>query len=73
MKFSEKYPDMKPIEEVHGCIMRSYEKRPCSICKELTEYVEINYEGHFCSEECLHIMDEAYWKAVEETSDDQQY
>lgn len=52
MKYKDLYPDMKLIhDEVKGIIRGS--PRPCHWCKEPTEYVEINYEGHFCSEECM--------------------
>lgn len=57
MLFSEKYPDMVRIDEVKDGIMRSNETCPCSICGHPTEYIEINYEGYFCSDECVDEMD----------------
>ena len=65
MKFIDKFSSMKKIDEVQGSIMRSTESKPCSICGEMTEYIEINYEGYFCSEECVKKMDDIYWKAME--------
>ena len=60
MKFKDLYPDMTPIFDERKGIIRSYSTdeencgpAPCHWCKELTEYVEINYEAPFCSEECL--------------------
>ena len=34
----------------------------CSVCGEITSYVEINYEGYFCSEECLEKFDKKYFQ-----------
>ena len=53
MKFIDKYPNMKPIiDEAPNGIIRGYEKKPCWNCGELTEYIDINFEAHLCSEEC---------------------
>lgn len=52
MKYADKFPDMKPIVDERHNIIRSRTAEPCSVCGELTDYVEINYEGYFCSEEC---------------------
>ena len=53
MKFSEKYPNMRPIvDEAPNGIIRGYEKKPCWNCGELTEYIDIDFEAHLCSEEC---------------------
>lgn len=56
MKFIEKYPSMKAVAEVKDCIMRGGTS-PCAICGDLTEFVEINYEAHICSDECLDKME----------------
>lgn len=57
MKYDILYPAMRPIvDEKHG-VIRGTEKCPCGVCGEPTEYIEINYEGYFCSEECLNEMD----------------
>lgn len=34
----------------------------CSVCGEMTSYAEINYEGFFCSEECLEKFDKKYFQ-----------
>ena len=57
MKFIAKYPDMLPMDDECNNIMRSYEFKPCAICGTPTEYIEINYEAHLCSDECVHAMD----------------
>lgn len=53
MKYDIKYPDMKPIHDEKDSIIRANSPRPCHLCKADTEYVEINYEAHFCSDDCL--------------------
>ncbi len=57
MLLSEKYPDMKPIKEEKDGIMRGHESCPCCICGRMTEYIELNYEAYFCSDECIREMD----------------
>lgn len=62
MRFCDLYPDMKPIiEEISG-IVRSNCCCECAVCGLLTEYVEINYEAFFCSEECVSKMDKTVEK-----------
>lgn len=60
MKFSELYPDLIPITGAVGTIMRGNKIGRCSICGQPTEYIDFCYEGYFCSEECLKIMDNDY-------------
>ena len=57
MKYSDKFPNMKYIDDVCDGMLRGQRPQPCVICGELTEFVEINYEAHFCSEECVAKMD----------------
>ncbi len=56
-KFIDIYPNMTPIVDENNGIIKGNKNKPCYICKELTEYVEINYETYFCSEECVKVMD----------------
>ena len=63
MLFSSKYPNMKPIIEERNNIIRAKEKGYCCVCGRPTEYVEINYEGYFCSDECLEM--EENWNNAE--------
>ena len=67
MKFTDKYSDMKPIDDVCNGIMRGTEMKPCLICNDPTEYIEINYEAHFCSEECVKKMDATYFEECKKT------
>lgn len=53
MKFSEKYPHMKPIGDEEDGMIRGRRAEPCFVCGCPTEYVEICSEAHFCSDECL--------------------
>lgn len=57
MKYKDLYPDLKPIFEQandpYANIILGYNKNACHWCKELTNYVDIDYEGSFCSQECL--------------------
>lgn len=57
MKFKDKFTDMRPILDEAGDIILGTIDRPCHICKQLTKFVEINYETSFCSEECVEEMD----------------
>lgn len=61
MKFKDKYPNMLPVHEEHEMIIRGSKEIPCHQCGELTEYIEINYQGALCSEECLDEMDDEYF------------
>lgn len=56
MLYEKKYPRMKRLEERDG-IMRGTSKEACCVCGRLTEFVEINYEAYFCSEECLAVFE----------------
>lgn len=53
MLYEKLYPHMKRINEERDGIMRGTCKEPCCMCGRLTEYIEINYQDYFCSEECL--------------------
>lgn len=53
-----KFNTMEQYEGRHGLtyvtegVIVGKKKVPCSNCKELTEFIEICSEAHFCSEEC---------------------
>jgi hypothetical protein len=38
--------------------------KPCSICGELTSYIEINYGDYYCSDECVKREDEGFFEAL---------
>lgn len=52
MKYINKFPDMRPIEDEVEGIMRGRHSKQCAICGEMTEYIDIDAEVYFCSEEC---------------------
>lgn len=58
MKFYDKYPDMAPHSPEKDCIIKGDIESPCTVCSELTPFVDICYEAHFCSDECLHEFDQ---------------
>lgn len=71
MKFKDKYPHMKPIvDEAPNGVIRGYDALPCAICNEDTEYVDINFECHICSDECQEKMDRDYIDACLKHMDD---
>lgn len=60
MKYIDIYQYLRPSElkdEINGIVCVSKFK-PCSVCGHPTCYAEINYEGYFCSEECLQKFDD---------------
>lgn len=63
MKYIDKYPDMKPIhDERNGIIKCDAKYGKCHYCKNPTEFVEINYEAPFCSEECLNTWETEFFE-----------
>ena len=53
MKYVDKFPDMKYIDEEQDGVIRGRTQRSCCVCGWETEFVEINYEAPFCSESVL--------------------
>ena len=53
MKFNEKYPNANYLGEVYFGIVKFNGAEPCFICKELTEFGDIDFQCPICSEECL--------------------
>lgn len=52
MKFEDKFPKMKYLDEEEGMI-KGKNPVPCGICGELTLFIDLCSEGPFCSEECM--------------------
>ena len=57
--------DYMPKNKLPSNIIQGQNICKCSVCNALTSYIEINYEGFFCSEECLEKFDEIYFRAEE--------
>ncbi len=62
MKFNKKYPNAVYMD-LQEEMLKGGNPEPCMICKELTFWVEINFQGHICSEECLKTMNSDFFKA----------
>jgi hypothetical protein len=63
MKYIDIYQYLRPFElkdEINGIICVA-NFQPCSVCGHPTCYAEINYEGYFCSEECLQKFEDELW------------
>ena len=52
MRYSEKYWFLQK-GDLAGNILRGDGIGKCSVCRKPTPFIEINYEGYFCSTECL--------------------
>lgn len=51
MKYKDKFPNVKYMDMAdNGHLVGSL--KPCLSCGELTEFIEVCSEAHFCSEEC---------------------
>lgn len=70
MKYSKKYPNMAPILEEEKGVIRGEQPEPCHYCGEDTEYIDINYEARFCSEECLEEFEEDTFDEDDHYSED---
>lgn len=53
MNFSDQYWFLR-AGDVAGNYLKGEEIGKCSVCGKLTQFIEINYEGYFCSSECLY-------------------
>jgi hypothetical protein len=56
--FEKMFPDAKHLEEVREGLIYSNEVGLCAICRFPTHFIEINYQGQFCSSECIDKMDQ---------------
>ena len=52
MKYSQKYPCANPIQMVEDTIMCGCKLDSCYVCGMLTNFIDIDFEAHICSEEC---------------------
>lgn len=65
MKYDLMLPNMHNLQ-VCGCMMYSKYTGPCHVCGAPTHYIEINYDGWFCSSECLRIFEEPLKQEVKD-------
>ena len=68
MQYSQKYPNAKYLDMIDNDILVGKELKPCSFCGELTNFIEINSEAHFCSEECVNAWYKDFWEHNQPTS-----
>lgn len=68
MKYDEKFPCAEYLDEVQGGMFKGDGKRPCFICGTLTEFVDMDYQAHLCSEECSTELDQRALKACLESA-----
>ena len=76
MKFKNKYPNIKPLlagykerykseeTEVEPGILYSGRHYECAVCHDITPFIEMNFEAHFCSEECVIKYEKIYSEAL---------
>ena len=62
MKFTDKYPKAVPGMEVEPNILFSDTSDNCAHCGQMTNFVDLCYEAHFCSEECIDAFDKEIFK-----------
>jgi hypothetical protein len=64
MKYDDKYPNApKWFSPEHDAIMKGTQFKPCYNCKELTDWIDLCFESHMCSEECSKIKWSEYTEA----------
>ena len=57
MRYIDKFPDMEYVFDERDGIIRTTRYVVCCVCGATTEFIELNYEDSFCSEECVAEMD----------------
>jgi hypothetical protein len=65
MEYKDKYPNSKVNEEVEKCITKVESETPCLHCGKLSQFVDLDFEANFCSEEC----NRAKWQEYEEANE----
>jgi len=65
MEYKAKYPNAQVNEEVEHGIVKGVEETPCIHCGEPSQFVDLDFEGNFCSEEC----NRAKWQEYEEANE----
>ena len=63
MKFSDKYPEAKYLEEVQPGIIRVNGNSPCWNCGQPTSFADIDFGAPICSEECSKAKNDEFWEA----------
>lgn len=56
VKFTERFPEAFPCQEVLDLLYRSADEAPCGCCGDLTPFLDYTFHPRavpICSEECL--------------------
>lgn len=65
MKYSYKYPgevlEIEEIQDAYGTLLKCQAEGECFHCKEKTKFIDLDFEGHICSEECLQTENKFYF------------
>lgn len=69
MKFSELYPNMRPIIDEEDGVIRGKIAEPCCMCGTQTEYIDICSEAHFCGQGCRDGFYDEFMRRLTEASD----
>lgn len=52
MIYAEKYPNAKPKDYLDDDMLIVGTSGPCAVCGRETQFIDICWEAHICSEEC---------------------
>lgn len=63
MKFSDKYPEAKYLEQVEHSIIKAGGSYPCWHCGQPTSFADIDFGAPICSEECSRAKNDEFWEA----------
>ncbi len=63
MKYSDKYPDAKYLEEVAPSIIMVSGSSPCWNCGQPTSFADIDFGAPICSEECSKAKNKEFFEA----------
>ena len=65
MLYEKKYPNATPGQEVETGVLYGANADNCAQCGRITNFVELNYQAHFCSDECVEAFDnEVFHQAI---------
>jgi hypothetical protein len=71
MTFDEMYPDapdfFEPYHPQGSEVIKCLAEQPCWMCQRQTHWVEVNFECHLCSPECVDQAWGEFFEACEAT------
>ena len=64
MEYTKKYLNAKPLEICgDGILLKGETEGPCAVCGRMTPFVDVCYEAHICSDECMQRIDKEMTEA----------